>query len=68
MLSEWFYWIFTLGTKTPDVRKLGIQYLNGGCEWDITKAKEKLGYEPVKDMDAILKATVEHECNRLKIH
>jgi sterol-4alpha-carboxylate 3-dehydrogenase (decarboxylating) len=43
VLSEWVYWAFTFGTKTPEVRRLGIEYLGGGCEWDISKAKERLG-------------------------
>lgn len=67
VLGEWLYWVFTFGTKTPEVRKLGIQYLAGGCEWDISKAKERLGYEPVADQDAVLKRVAEHEAKRLGI-
>jgi len=65
-LGEWLYWIFTLGQKQPDVRKLGIQHLRRGCEWDISKAKERLGYEPM-DMDTVLKKTTEHEAKRLQV-
>lgn len=44
------YWIFTLGMKTPAVRKLGIIHLSGGSEWDISKAKELLGYVPIPSL------------------
>lgn len=61
------YWIFTFGTKQPRVRSVAIKHLGGGCEWDITKAKEKLGYVPVADQDAVLKKVAESEAKRLGI-
>jgi hypothetical protein len=42
-LSGWFYWVFTFWRTTPEVGRLGIEYLGGGCEWDICKAKERFG-------------------------
>jgi len=65
VVGEWLYWIFTLNTKTPQLKKLGVEYLAGGCEWDISKAKKVLGYEPVADQDAVLKKVVESEMERL---
>lgn len=67
VLGEWFYWAFTLGTKQPEVTKLSIQILDMGSDWDITKAKERLGYKPISDIDAVLKATVEYECERSNV-
>jgi sterol-4alpha-carboxylate 3-dehydrogenase (decarboxylating) len=64
-LSEWVYWFLTFGTKTPEVRQLGIEYLAGGCEWDISKAQVRLRYEPVADQDAVLERVAESEANRL---
>jgi len=61
------YWFLTFGTKTPEVRQLGIEYLAGGCEWDISKAKLRLGYAPVADKDAVLKRVAESEAKRLGI-
>ncbi|TVY40142.1 Sterol-4-alpha-carboxylate 3-dehydrogenase,decarboxylating [Lachnellula occidentalis] len=67
VLGEWLYWAFTFGTIVPDMRKLGIEYLGGGCEWDISKAKERLGYKPVADQDTVLKQVAESEAKRLGI-
>ncbi|KAM3064746.1 hypothetical protein ACMFMG_005734 [Clarireedia jacksonii] len=67
IMGEWIYRIFTLGTKRPKLSRFDIQILNIGANWDITKAKERLGYKPVEDFDAVLKATTEHECERFKI-
>jgi sterol-4alpha-carboxylate 3-dehydrogenase (decarboxylating) len=64
-LAEWLYWIFTFNTKTPQVRSRAIKYLAGGCQWDITKAKERLGYKPVADQDVVLNKVVESEAKRL---
>ena len=48
------------------MRSQRIKYLGGGCQWDITKAKERLGYVPVTDQDAVLKVA-EVEAKRLAI-
>jgi sterol-4alpha-carboxylate 3-dehydrogenase (decarboxylating) len=65
VMGEWLYWIFTFGTKTPAARRQGVQHLAGGTHWDITKAKERLGYEPVADRDATWRAVIEAETKRL---
>jgi sterol-4alpha-carboxylate 3-dehydrogenase (decarboxylating) len=67
VLGEWFYWTFTLGTKQPELTKLSIQTLDMGSNWDITKAKEILGYRPISDRDAVLKETVEYEYKRSNV-
>lgn len=64
ILGEWVLWALTFGTKTPDLPSLGVEYLNGGCEFDISKAKERLGYRPVEDQDAVLKKVAEIEAKR----
>ena len=66
-LAKWLYWIFTLNTKTPQLRSQENKYLAGGCRWDITKAKERLGYEPVVDQDGVVKKIGESEAKRLGI-
>ncbi|KAF4634488.1 hypothetical protein G7Y89_g3612 [Cudoniella acicularis] len=68
ILGEWMYWIFTLGTKQPDIPVLGIKYLGQGCcDWNIEKAKTRLGFEPVPDQDVVLKKVVESEMKRLGV-
>ncbi|GAM42473.1 NAD-dependent epimerase/dehydratase [Talaromyces pinophilus] len=66
-LAEWLYWAFTFNTKFPELRSRRIRYLAGGCQWDISKAKEQLGYEPVADQDAVLKKVAQAESIRLGI-
>lgn len=66
-LGEWLYWAFTFNTKFPELRSRRIRYLAGGCQWDISKAKEQLGYEPVADQDAVLKNVAQTESIRLGI-
>ncbi len=66
-LAEWLYWAFTFSTKFPDLRSRRIRHLAGGCQWDISKAKEQLGYEPVADQDAVLKKVAQAESIRLGI-
>jgi sterol-4alpha-carboxylate 3-dehydrogenase (decarboxylating) len=67
ILGEWIYWIFTFGTRTPELRKQAIEYLDGGTQWNINKAKERLGYEPVTDQDAIIEQVAKSEAKRLGI-
>jgi sterol-4alpha-carboxylate 3-dehydrogenase (decarboxylating) len=67
MFGEWIYWVFTFGTRTPGLRKTGIEYLGGGTQWNIDKSKERLGYEPVADQDATIKKVAESEAKRLGI-
>jgi sterol-4alpha-carboxylate 3-dehydrogenase (decarboxylating) len=58
-VGEWAYWIFTLGTMGPQVRRANIDHLDRGCCWSIEKAKVRLGYQPVEDQDAAIKRSME---------
>ncbi|KAK9368095.1 hypothetical protein V1509DRAFT_624236 [Lipomyces kononenkoae] len=66
-IGEWLYWIFTLNTKVPEMRSQRIKYLGGGCQWDLSKAKEQLGYEPVADQDVVIEQVAQAEIIRLGI-
>ncbi|KAJ4263391.1 erg26, C-3 sterol dehydrogenase [Fusarium torreyae] len=55
---EWAYWIFTLGTIQPGLRRVSIDQLDTGCCWSLEKAKTKLGYEPIVDQDDAIKQTM----------
>jgi len=64
--SEWLYWIFTLGTKRPEVSSRKLAYLNRDYRWRIDKAKERLGFVPAKQ-DEVLKKAVAENMKRLKL-
>jgi sterol-4alpha-carboxylate 3-dehydrogenase (decarboxylating) len=66
-VGEWLYYVFTFNTKVPEMRSQQLKYLAGGCSWDITKAKEKLGYQPVVDQDATITKVAQSEIKRLGI-
>jgi sterol-4alpha-carboxylate 3-dehydrogenase (decarboxylating) len=50
-LVEWLYWIGSLGTKSPQMRRQEIDHLDSGCYWSIDKAEKLLGYKPVLEQD-----------------
>ncbi|PMD39567.1 NAD(P)-binding protein [Hyaloscypha variabilis F] len=56
---EWAYWVFTLGTKQPELRRWDMEYFTRSVAWKIDKAKKVLGYEPVANQDEILKKCIE---------
>lgn len=57
--GEWVYWICSFGMKKPGLRRDAIDHLGRGCCWDISKAKEKLGYVPVEDQDEVIRRSME---------
>lgn len=65
---EWFYAIFTLGYKTPDMRRQNMDHFERGCNWSLAKAKERLGYEPLTEaeQDAEIKRMMEWGLAELK--
>ena len=57
---EWMYWVFTLGMKRPG--NLGTQQVQYFCfehTYNISKAKERLGYVPVKGFEEGMRKGVE---------
>jgi len=49
---EWVYWVFTLGQKTPKfLRSHTIRYVTQERTFSIEKARTRLGYQPVDEMD-----------------
>lgn len=50
-LTEWMFWIFTFGTKEPEMKRGVLAYLERGTQFDIIKAKERLGYKPLVTVD-----------------
>ncbi|KAL2049212.1 hypothetical protein ABVK25_010563 [Lepraria finkii] len=64
-VGESFYWIFTLGSKQPELRTQDLEYLRTGCIFSIDKARTRLGYEILVDQDEGIRRSVkwslEHE-------
>jgi sterol-4alpha-carboxylate 3-dehydrogenase (decarboxylating) len=58
-LTEWVYWVFTFGTKEPKVKRELLAYLERGAQYDLTKAKERLGYKPLVTVDEGMKRSME---------
>lgn len=58
---EWLYYIFTLGQVRPPLKmsRLYLQYTILNTTYNINKAKERLGYNPIVDHDAHLKNSIE---------
>ena len=59
-LVEWIYWVFTLGRRRPKTfRRHVMEYAACTRTFSIEKAKERLGYRPVRYREAHIKAGVE---------
>ncbi|KAF2478370.1 NAD(P)-binding protein [Lindgomyces ingoldianus] len=67
-MVEWFFAIFTLGHKTPEMRRQNMGHFERGCNWSLGKAKERLGYEPLTgaEQDEAIKPMVEWGLGELK--
>ncbi|KAJ4328859.1 hypothetical protein N0V84_000646 [Fusarium piperis] len=59
-VAEWVFWIFTLNMVKPPVemRKVSLDYCLDTHTYSIEKARERLGFEPVSDHDAVLVESV----------
>ncbi|MCJ1317031.1 hypothetical protein MMC15_002352 [Xylographa vitiligo] len=50
--AEWLYWIFTLGQRTPKfLRSHTMQWVTSERTFSVEKAKKRLGYRPVDNME-----------------
>jgi sterol-4alpha-carboxylate 3-dehydrogenase (decarboxylating) len=58
-LTEWMYWIFTLGYMRPlTFRRMLIETTCVERTFSIEKAKERLGYKPMENMNEAIKKGV----------
>jgi sterol-4alpha-carboxylate 3-dehydrogenase (decarboxylating) len=53
-LVEWAYWI----AREPEVTRFILRYLTLGYSFDISKARERLGYRPLVTVDEGVKRSV----------
>ena len=60
---EWGYFLFTLGRVRPPLKMslLYIQYTIYNSTYDISKARARLGYEPIVDKEAHLRSSIAWE-------
>lgn len=66
-LTEWIYWIFTLGTRRPGTfRRALLEPMCVERTFSIEKAKERLGYVPLDNMEDAIRRGVEFEQKRVK--
>ncbi|KAI8720168.1 3Beta-HSD domain-containing protein [Fusarium sp. LHS14.1] len=58
---EWVLWIFTLNMIKPPVelRRVSLEYCLDTHTYSIEKARERLGFKPVSDHDAVLVESVQ---------
>jgi sterol-4alpha-carboxylate 3-dehydrogenase (decarboxylating) len=60
VLLEWVGWAFSFGCKEPAINRRVVKYLNTTRTFDISKAKERLGYKPKVSMQSGTKRAVQH--------
>ncbi|PVH99412.1 hydroxysteroid dehydrogenase [Periconia macrospinosa] len=68
VVAEWAVWAFSLGSKESNVNRRMVKYLTMTRTFNISKAKERLGYQPqVGIRDGIKRAVqhyLAHECEK----
>ena len=59
-LTEWLLWMFTLGTISPQtaLSRTSLEYCLYSHTYDISRARENLGFSPVVDHDRVLADSV----------
>lgn len=56
--TEIVFRVFTLGRKSPPLSRLHVHYMKEGAWFDIRKAQERLGYEPLVSTNEGIRRTV----------
>lgn len=59
LMTEWVYWILTLGTKRPPMTVDHFEYMSRGGWFSTEKAEKRLGYVPVCDTKEGIRRSVE---------
>lgn len=60
VIAEWAVWAFSLGFKESKINRRMVKYLTMTRTFDISKAKERLGYRPQTSMQEGIKRTVQY--------
>jgi sterol-4alpha-carboxylate 3-dehydrogenase (decarboxylating) len=64
LINEWFYFVFSLGFKKPEVTFYDVRELEKGMCFSIEKARRRLGYNPVVLLDDGIKLAVDRGLER----
>lgn len=68
VVAEWAVWAFSFGSRESNINRRMVKYLTMTRTFDISKAKERLGYQPQVSMQDGIKRTVQyylaHESDR----
>lgn len=60
VVAEWIYWMCAFGTVTPEkLRSHTMRYITEDRTLSIEKARERLGYSPMDDMEENIMEGVE---------
>jgi sterol-4alpha-carboxylate 3-dehydrogenase (decarboxylating) len=60
VVAEWTTWAFSLGSRESTINRRMVKYLTMTRTFDISKAKERLGYWPQINMQEGIKRAVQH--------
>jgi sterol-4alpha-carboxylate 3-dehydrogenase (decarboxylating) len=60
IVAEWAVWAFSLGAKESTINRRMVKYLTMTRTFDISKAKERLGYRPQVTMQEGIKRAVQY--------
>ena len=62
--AEWAFRAFTLGEKRPEMNTLVVEFCIREYTYNIDKARRVLGYQPVAQLEDIIKRSVEWELRK----
>lgn len=60
VIAEWAVWAFSLGSKEAKINRRMVKYLTMTRTFNISKAKERLGYQPQVDIQEGIKRAVQY--------
>ena len=62
--AEWAFRVFTLGQKRPEMNTLVVNFCIREYTYNIDKARRVLGYQPVAQLEDLIKRSVEWELRK----
>ncbi|CAD6446713.1 4d7390a1-c76e-4a9c-a9d5-1db0ac30adc7 [Sclerotinia trifoliorum] len=60
VIVEWTIWLFSFGRKEPMINRRMVKYLTLTRTFDISKAKQRLGYRPLVSMQEGIQRAVDY--------
>ncbi|KAJ8061010.1 hypothetical protein OCU04_010088 [Sclerotinia nivalis] len=59
VIAEWAVWLFSFGRKEPMINRRMVKYLTLTRTFDVSKAKQRLGYRPLVSMQEGIQRAVD---------